>query len=110
MGSSKIECIRRGKEYDGKNLFYIAGLNIDISEYDGFPPTTYFVPWAAHIQLRNNPGCDFRQPVEQEPLYNMLISDHQNNPAAFYSPKLAPYSSPSTLKTKTYNQACAQER
>ena len=29
-----VESIRRGREYDGKNLLYIAGLNIDISEQD----------------------------------------------------------------------------
>ena len=75
-----VESIRRGREYDGKNLFYIAGLNIDISEYDGFPPTTYFVPWAAHIQLRSSPGGDFRQPVEQEALYDMLMSESIKNP------------------------------
>ena len=75
-----VESIRRGKEYNGKNLLYIAGLNIDISEYDGFPPTTYFVPWAAHIQLRRNPRGDFRLPVEQEALYNMLMSESIKNP------------------------------
>ena len=74
-----VESIRRGREYDGKNLFYIAGLNVDISEYDGFPPTTYFVPWAAHIQLRSNPDGDFRHPVEQEALYNMLMAESIKN-------------------------------
>jgi hypothetical protein len=75
-----VESIRRGKEYDGKNLIYVAGLNIDISEYDGFPPTTYFVPWAAHIQLRDNPDGDFRHPVEQETLYKILMSESIKNP------------------------------
>jgi hypothetical protein len=75
-----VESIRRGREYDGKNLLYIAGLNIDISEYDGFPPTTYFVPWAAHIQLRSNPNGDFMLPVEQEALYNMLMCESIKNP------------------------------
>lgn len=75
-----VESIRRGREYDGKNLLYIAGLNIDISEYDGFPPTTYFVPWAAHIQLRINPNGDFMLPVEQEALYNMLMCESIKNP------------------------------
>jgi len=75
-----VESIRRGKEYDGKNLLYIAGLNIDISEHDGFPSTTYFVPWAAHIQLRENPGDDFRLPVEQKTLYKMLMSESVKNP------------------------------
>nr|MBF0220695.1 hypothetical protein [Desulfobulbaceae bacterium] len=36
-----VESIRRGDEYKGRNLLYIAGLNIDISEYNNFPPTTY---------------------------------------------------------------------
>ncbi len=78
--SRAVESIRRGKEYDGKNLLYIAGLNIDIPEYDGFPPSTYFVPWAAHIQIRGNVGSDFRHPVEQDALYNMLMAESIKNP------------------------------
>lgn len=75
-----VESIRRGKEYRGKNLLYIAGLNIDISEYDGYPATTYFVPWAAHIQAMDNPMADLRYPVEQQALYGLLMEQSIRNP------------------------------
>ncbi len=75
-----VESIRRGREYTGKNLLYIAGLNIDISEYEDYPPTTYFVPWAAHIQVRENPSADFRYPVEQQALFDLLMAQSAQNP------------------------------
>jgi hypothetical protein len=75
-----VESIRRGREYTGKNLLYIAGLNIDISEYEDYPPTTYFVPWAAHIQVRKNPNADFRYPVEQQALFDLLMAQSARNP------------------------------
>lgn len=75
-----VESIRRGKEYTGKNLLYIAGLNIDISEYEDYPATTYFVPWAAHIQVRGNPIADFRYPVEQQALFDLLMAQGALNP------------------------------
>jgi hypothetical protein len=67
-----VESIRRGSQYDGKNLLYVAGLNIDISEYEGNPATTYFVPWAAHIQIRENKNEKYLHPVEQEELFALL--------------------------------------
>lgn len=75
-----VESIRRGKEYAGKNLLYIAGLNIDISEHKKYPATTYFVPWAAHIQLRENLDADFQYPLEQQALFNLLMSQNILNP------------------------------
>jgi hypothetical protein len=75
-----VESIRRGKEYNGKNLLYIAGLNIDISEYKDYPATTYFVPWAAHIQLKEKPMTDFQYPVEQKALFDMLMKQSIVNP------------------------------
>ena len=75
-----VESIRRGTEYDGKNLLYIAGLNIDISEHTDYPATTYFVPWAAHIQLKEKSLTDFRYPVEQKALFDLLMEQSTRNP------------------------------
>lgn len=75
-----VESIRRGKEYTGKNLLYISGLNIDISEYKNYPATTYFVPWAAHIQIRDNSSADFRYPLEQKALFALLMAQSIKNP------------------------------
>ena len=75
-----VESIRRGREYDGKNLLYIAGLNIDISEHSDYPATTYFVPWAAHIQVKKKNLTDFRYPVEQKALFDLLMEQSARNP------------------------------
>ena len=75
-----VESIRRGNEYKGKNLLYIAGLNIDISEYKNYPATTYFVPWAAHIQLKDGTPEEYIHPVEQERLYALLAEQDSVNP------------------------------
>lgn len=75
-----VESIRRGSEYAGKNLLYIAGLNIDISEYEGFPATTYFVPWAAHIQLKDGTPNEYIHPVEQKRLFALLMEQSIENP------------------------------
>ncbi len=75
-----VESIRRGPEYDGKNLLYVAGLNIDISEFGGFPATTYFVPWAAHIQLKGGTPEEYVHPVEQEQLFALLTKQESGNP------------------------------
>lgn len=74
-----VESIRRGTDYKGKNLLYVAGLNIDISEFDGHPATTYFVPWAAHIQLRDGTPAIYDHPVEQEELFEMLMGQSSVN-------------------------------
>mgnify|MGYP007006685718 CR=1 FL=1 len=76
-----VESIRRGTEYAGKNLLYVAGLNIDISEYEGHPATTYFVPWASHIQLKNGTPEEYIKPLEQERLYTLLMEQDSLNPA-----------------------------
>ncbi len=75
-----VESIRRGTEYRGKNLLYIAGLNVDISTYSTFPSTTYFVPWAAHIQLKNSTSDEYIHPLEQEDLFNKLMEQEMVNP------------------------------
>ncbi len=78
--SRVVESLRRGTEYDGKNLLYIAGLNIDISEYEGFPATTYFVPWAAYIQLMNGTPDEYARPVERERLFALIMEQSLENP------------------------------
>jgi hypothetical protein len=75
-----VETIRRGAEYAGKNLLYIAGLNIDISEHEEYPATTYFVPWAAHIQLKDGTPVEYAHPVEQERLFDLVMAQDSENP------------------------------
>ena len=75
-----MESIRRGNEYAGKNLLYIAGLNIDISEHKEYPGTTYFVPWAAHIQLKDGTPAEYAHPVEQKRLFDLIMAQESENP------------------------------
>jgi len=74
-----VESIRRGEEYRGRNLLYIAGLNIDISERGGYPPTNYFVPWAAHVQLENGTPPEYSHPIEQTDLFAKLMEQSADN-------------------------------
>jgi len=65
------------EEYQGKNLAFIAGINIDISPRPGqLFPLTKFVPWAAYIQTRG--GRTFL--LEQEELVETLLSQSIENP------------------------------
>jgi hypothetical protein len=75
------ESIRRGTEYANKNLLYIAGINLDISLHDEYPATTYFVPWAAHIQLAENTPSEFDHPLEQNELFEILMKQSSTNDA-----------------------------
>ncbi len=75
-----VESIRRGHEYDGKNLLYIAGINLDVSSYKNFPATTYFIPWAAHIKLKGDTPVEYTHPVEQEALFTKIMSESSENP------------------------------
>jgi len=75
-----VESIRRGHEYDGKNLLYIAGINLDVSPYKGFPATTYFIPWAAHVQLKDGTPEEYTHPLEQEALFAKLADQSSQNP------------------------------
>ncbi|MDA3971967.1 MAG: hypothetical protein PF442_11515 [Desulfobulbaceae bacterium] len=75
-----VESIRRGAEYAGKNLLYIAGLNVDISEHDDYPATTYFVPWAAHIQLKDGTPAEYAHPLEQDRLFELIMAQDSKNP------------------------------
>ncbi|MBU0943666.1 MAG: hypothetical protein KJ804_07415 [Proteobacteria bacterium] len=78
--SRVVQSIRRGEEYRGRSLLYITGLNIDISEYEGFPTTNYFVPWAAHVQLKDGTPEEYTHPIEQEKLFAKLMSQSMENP------------------------------
>ncbi|MCP4667035.1 MAG: response regulator [Deltaproteobacteria bacterium] len=62
--------------YQGKNLAFIAGINIDISPLEGqLFPLTKFVPWAAYIQTREG-----RQVIlEQDELVDALHSQSTEN-------------------------------
>jgi len=63
--------------YQGKNLAFIAGINIDISPQEGqLFPLTKFVPWAAYIQTRG--GKQFT--LEQEELMEALLGQSTANP------------------------------
>lgn len=74
------ESIRRGSEYKNQNLLFISGLNIDISEHKDYPANTYFVPWAAHIQLQENNPKQFNFPIEQKALFSELMEKSIENP------------------------------
>jgi hypothetical protein len=77
-----VQSIRQEKAYRGRNLLYVAGLNIDIPEYQEFPPTTYFVPWAAHVQLEDGAPLEleYTHPLEQKELFAKLMEQSTHNP------------------------------
>jgi hypothetical protein len=63
--------------YQGQNLVFIAGINIDISPREGqLFPLTKFVPWAAYIQTQG--GKQFT--LEQEELMEALLGQSSANP------------------------------
>ena len=74
-----LKSIRLSEEYKGRNLLYISGLNIDISEWGGFPPTNYFVPWAAHVQLDSGTPEEYAHPIEQKDLFAKLMEQSPIN-------------------------------
>jgi len=62
--------------YIGKNLAFIAGINIDISPLEGqLFPLTKFVPWAAYIQTRQGRKVI----LEQDELVDVLRSQSSAN-------------------------------
>ncbi len=63
--------------FSGKRLFYISGLNIDISPHPGEPfPTTKFVPWAAFLRDQNGE----KRILEQAELVELLRDQSRENP------------------------------
>lgn len=63
--------------YRGKNLAFIAGINIDISPQKGqLFPLTKFIPWAAYIQTLN--GKQFT--LEQKEIVESLNAQSTENP------------------------------
>lgn len=62
----------------GKNLLFVAGLNIDISPSPGEDfPLTKFVPWAAYLQRADGT----QQILEQDELLERLGLASSNNPS-----------------------------
>jgi hypothetical protein len=62
--------IQGAPEYRGKNLLFVAGLNVDVSPREGMPfPLTKFVPWAAYAQFRS--GATLL--LEQDALVETLL-------------------------------------
>ncbi|MBV9511619.1 MAG: hypothetical protein JO303_15205 [Caulobacteraceae bacterium] len=57
--------------YEGKNLLFVSGLNVDVSPREGqLFPLTKFVPWAAYGRLRD--GREFL--LEQDELHAALTA------------------------------------
>jgi len=68
--------IVREESYHGKNLIYIAGLNIDYSPLSGQHfPLSQFVPWAAYIQKEDGSHTI----IEQDELYQALMDCSDKN-------------------------------
>ena len=42
--------------------------------------TTYFVPWAAHIQLKDGTPTEYAHPMEQDRLFALLMEQNSENP------------------------------
>jgi hypothetical protein len=78
-----VQSIRREESYLNRNLLYVAGLNIDIPEYEGYPQTTYFAPWAAHVQLEGGTPSRYIHPLEQVELFTKLMGLSAKNPDQF---------------------------
>ena len=63
--------------YEGKNLLFVSGINIDISRRQGqIFPLTKFVPWAAYFQTRRGE----RRILEQDELLDALNAQSVENP------------------------------
>jgi len=64
----------------GKNLLFLAGINIDISPYQGEAfPLTKFVPWAGYLQRADGT----REMLEQDDVLERLAAQSAENPAQF---------------------------
>lgn len=68
--------LQREPAFEGKNLLFVSGLNVDVSPRQGLLfPLTKFVPWAAYARLRD--GRDFL--LEQDELYAALAAQSTAN-------------------------------
>ncbi len=68
--------ILRAPDYQGKNLFFISGIHIDISPQKGQVfPLTKFVPWAAYHQTAEGETMLY----EQKELHDMLRAQSTEN-------------------------------
>ncbi len=75
-----VESIRRSDDFKGRNLLYVAGLNIDISASEEVPEMNYFVPWAAHVQLKDGTPTEYTHPLEQDKIFTKLMAQSVKNP------------------------------
>ncbi len=72
-----LRTVAHARSFSGKCIFYISGLNIDISPRPGEPfPTTKFVPWAAFLRDRNGE----KRIMEQAELVELLRAQSRENP------------------------------
>lgn len=70
--------IAQESAYKGKKVFFISGLNVDISpRKDQLFPLTKFIPWAAYFQDEQGN----QQIWEQTELFDKLTAQSTNNPA-----------------------------
>jgi hypothetical protein len=69
--------LQREPAYEGRNLLFVSGLNVDVSPSPGLLfPLTKFVPWAAYARLRD--GTHFV--LEQDALFDALAAQPVENP------------------------------
>jgi hypothetical protein len=69
--------IRQEPAYQGKNVLFVSGLNVDVSPSPGLLfPLTKFVPWAALIRLRDGTT----RVLEQDALFDALAAQPVENP------------------------------
>jgi len=72
-----LRTVAHARSFRGKCVFYISGLNIDISPHPGEPfPTTKFVPWAAFLRDQNGE----KRIMEQAELVALLREQSRENP------------------------------
>lgn len=68
--------LTEGDAYAGRNLLFVAGINVDVAPEDGAPfPRTKFVPWAAYSRLKD--GTE--RLLEQEELVATLSRQPTEN-------------------------------
>ncbi len=72
-----LRAFAHAQSFQGKQVFFISGLNIDISPQPGEAfPTTKFVPWAAFQQDENGE----KQLLEQPELLAVIRAQKKDNP------------------------------